>query len=92
MAKALGWLQRSVLRRTLDVGGYSPVADLLRYLLSQHSYGCAHSSMSRALAGLQAQGLVEIYKSTRGSCTLVALTKSGRERAGRISWVSEEPE
>jgi DNA-binding MarR family transcriptional regulator len=92
MATILGWLQRSVLRRTLDVGGYSLVADLLKYLLSQHSYDCAHASMSRALAGLQAQGLVEIYKSVKGSCTLVALTDAGRTRAKGIFWEGEEPE
>lgn len=97
MAKALGWLQRSILRQTLDVGGYSPVADLLKHLLGwskgdveKPSYNCGHASMSRALTGLQARGLIEIYKKVSGTGTLVALTDAGRTRAKRIFWEGEE--
>jgi hypothetical protein len=33
MKKGLGWLQRSILRQTLDLGGYSLVAGLMKHLL-----------------------------------------------------------
>jgi hypothetical protein len=99
MAKALGWLQRSILRQTLDLGGFSLVSDLMKYLLGwsesdagKQSYNCGHASMSRALATLRVRGLVEIYKNISGVGTLVALTDAGRERAKGIFWEGEEPQ
>ena len=98
MAKALGWLQRSILRQTLDLGGFLLVSDLMKHLLGwsesgirKSAYNCGHASMSRALTGLRTRGLVEVYKNVSGVGTLVALTDAGRARAKGIFWEGEQP-